>query len=170
MTTSKLITLAATLVLLSCAPVPRGQSVVSQLGNAPTVSGGTFSSGGGITVAADLRERGGNTLVCGVWAESNKQSILTKNSANRVVSKGVIFLNGERLVQNFLFMNKVDPAPSYAGRDAGCRLLDRPWQASDANADLLIRIPRQIITCEGEGLRRFCVTFDDRGRPGAGTS
>lgn len=170
MPTSKLITIAAALALASCAPVPPGQSVVSQLSSTPMLTGGTFSSGGGISVAADLRERDGNTLVCGVWAESNNQSILTKNSANRVVSKGVIFLNSERLVQNFLFMKKVDPAQSYAGKEAGCRLLDRPWQANDANADLLIRIPRQIITCEGRGLRRFCVTFDDQGRPGAGTS
>lgn len=161
--------LAAIIMTASCAPTPQGPTVASRLGGTPMISGGDFSSGGGITVAADIREKDGQTLVCGAWAESRQQSILTRNSANRVVSRGVVFLNGERLVQNFLFMNKVEPKASYAGAQAGCRLIERPWRASDSNAGLLIRIPRQTITCEGEGIGRFCVTFTDTGRPGAGT-
>lgn len=155
-------------ILASCAP--SGQRAVARLGDTPTVSGGEYSSGGGISVAADIRNSNGSMLVCGVWAQSRAQSILTKGKASRVVSHGSIFLGQERIVQNFLFMNEVAPAPSYAGQEAGCLLLDRAWTEADANRPLLIRIPRQIVAREnlefGGGLT---VVFTDTGRPEAGT-
>lgn len=160
--------MCATMVA-SCAPT--GQKAVARLSDTPIVSGGKYTSGGGISVAADIRESNGSTLVCGVWAESRSQSVLTKNKAGRVVSKGSIFLGNERVVQNFLFMNKVEPSASYAGQEAGCLLLDRPWTAADAQRTPLIRIPRQLVYSDGGGDfvgGSFLIYFNDTGRPEAG--
>jgi len=159
-------------ILASCTTTPSGQKATARLSENPVVSGGKYTSGGGISVAADVRNSNGSTLVCGVWAESNAQSVLTRNKASRVVSKGSIFLGEERLVQNFLFMNKVPPSDSYAGQEAGCLLLDRPWSAADAQRTPLIRIPRQLVYRDGgdevSGGGGFVVYFIDTQQPEAG--
>ncbi|MEM8581876.1 MAG: hypothetical protein AAGF50_11835 [Pseudomonadota bacterium] len=156
-------------IVAGCAPT--GQKAVARLSDTPVVSGGKYTSGGGISVAADVRESNGSTLVCGVWAESRAQSVLTRNKAGRVVSKGSVFLGNERIAQNFLFMNKVEPSASYAGQEAGCLLLDRPWSAADAQKTPLIRIPRQLVYNDGGGDfvgGGFLIYFNDTGRPEAG--
>lgn len=156
------------LIVASCTTTPAGQRATTKLSDAPLVSGGIYTSGGGITVAADVRESNGSTLVCGVWAESRAQSVLTKNKSSRVVSSGSIFLGEERIAQNLLFMNKVEPSASYAGQEAGCLLLDRPWTAADAQRRVLIRMPRQIVYKDGSEFGRFVVIFKDTQQPGAG--
>lgn len=153
--------------LTSCAPA--SQDVVSRLGDSPVVTGGTFTSGGGLSVAAELRESEGQTLVCGVWAQSRQQSILTKGKAQRVINTGSIFIGRERVVQNFLFMNEVDPSASYAGKESGCLLLDRAWSASDAQQTPLVRIPRQVVHKEIDEAGGLIVYFVDTGRPEAGS-
>ncbi|MEM8800803.1 MAG: hypothetical protein AAGF15_12085 [Pseudomonadota bacterium] len=133
------------------------------------MTGGVYSSGGGLSVAAELREAQGQTLVCGVWAQSKQQSILTKNMARGVIDTGSIFLGRERVAQNFLFMKEVEPSENYAGQEAGCLLLDRPWQAADAQRVPLVRIPRQVLVHEDDEAGGLLVTFTDTGRPEAGS-
>jgi len=43
-----------------------GMAATSKLGPAHVVSGGEYTSGGGISVAAEVRNNSGRTLVCGV--------------------------------------------------------------------------------------------------------
>lgn len=159
-------------LLASCTTTAAGQKATGRLSDAPVVSGGKYTSGGGISVAVDVRNSNGSTLVCGVWAESRAQSALTVGKASRVVSKGSIFFGDERLVQNFLFMNKVDPSASYAGKEAGCLLLDRPWTAADEQRTPLIRFPRQQVYKDGGDSfvgGGFVVYFIDTQQPEAGT-
>ncbi|MEL7014314.1 MAG: hypothetical protein AAFO72_13690 [Pseudomonadota bacterium] len=160
------LTMFCSFVLLGCAPA--GQSAVARLGDNPIVTGGVYSSGGGLSVAVDLREEQGRTLVCGVWAQSKQQSILTKGKAKDIIDTGSIFLGRERVVQNFLFMKEVEPAETYAGQEAGCLLLDRPWMDADAQRTLLLRIPRQVVEIQDDESGGLVVTFTDTGRPEAG--
>lgn len=151
--------------LAACAPV--GEIATARLGPAPVVSGGHYTSGGGISVAADVREDQGRTLVCGVWALGPRQSILTKLAERQVLDSGSVFVGRERVVHGLLFMRQVDPALDYGGQEAGCVRLDRPWQAGDAERPVMVRIPRQVVADESDEMAGPVVEFIQSG-PGAG--
>lgn len=160
-------TALATLLAGCAAWTGPGPKIVAQLGSDPALSGGTYSSGGGLTVATDLREYEGRTLVCGVWAQSDQQSILTKGKARGVVATGNVSVAGQTIVRGLSFMQEVPPMSDYAGQEAGCTLTDRPWQPGDASAAPEIRIPRQVVHVEADEQGAFSVTFKQTG-PGAG--
>lgn len=158
------------LSLAACA-APRTETV-ARLSTAPTLSGGTYTSGGGITVAADIREENGQTLVCGVWALSRGQSVLTKFAERRVLGTGSVYLGRERIVSDLLFMQRVDPAPSYGGMEARCIKTSRVWSASDTALRPRISMSRQVVANESHGIFGFggpVVWFRPTG-PGAGDS
>ncbi|WP_338550980.1 hypothetical protein [Roseovarius phycicola] len=148
-------------------------AATTKLSNAHVVSGGEYSSGGGISVAAEVRNHSGRTAVCGVWAQSRNQSILTKLVERRVLDSGSVFLGRERVVHGLLFMNEVAPAKSFANQPAGCVLTNRAWQPSDEAKQVVIRIPRQVVNNQRGGSRLFggsggpVVTFKQTG-PAAG--
>lgn len=144
-----------------------GPQMVARLGADPVISGGSYDSGGGLSVAVDLREEAGRVMVCGVWAQSHQQSILTKGKAVDVMGSGSVYLGDAALVRGLAFMREVAPAADYGGQEAGCVVTDRVWQAGDARARPVIRLPRQVVHVEGDGLGHFVVTFRQTG-PGAG--
>lgn len=133
--------------------VSSAQAASSKLGPKPAVAGGHYSSGGGISIAAEVRNFEGRTLVCGVWAQSTSQSILTKFAERRVLGSGSVFLGRDRVVQNLLFMNEVAPAPTYGNLPANCKLTNRAWSDSDAAKKVLIRMPRQVVENQRSGSR-----------------
>lgn len=150
MTTSRLFLAALGLAgLAACSPnVPAGSAT---LGPDPTLGGGRFTSPGGLTVAVDARDIGGRTGICGVWAESENQSTMTRNRAAKVVDTGAVTLDGDVVARGLGFLRKVEPATSYAGMEANCVTTERPWRAGDANRPLKINIPRQIVRDERDG-------------------
>ncbi|MBQ0809634.1 hypothetical protein [Roseovarius sp.] len=154
----------AVLVLAGCTAF--GPQMVARLGSDPVLSGGRYDSGGGLTVAADIREAQGRVLLCGVWAQSHQQSVLTKGKAVDVMGTGAVFLDGAALARGLVFMREVPPARDYGGQEAGCVLTERVWQAGYATAEPVIRLPRQVVHVEGD-LGHFVVTFRQTG-PGAG--
>ena len=125
-------------------------NAVSQLGSNPILSGGKYTSGGGITVAADVRNDSGRTLVCGVWAQSKNQSVLTKHVERQVLGTGAVFLGNEAVVRGLNFMPEVEPSSDYSGQQAGCVRTDRPWRAGDDRRRAQIRIPRQLVYFDGD--------------------
>ena len=124
------------------------------LGQNAAMTGGEYTTGGGITVAMEAREIGGKLGLCGVWAQSRRMSAYTSNAASRVLAKGVARLNGEVVATDFRFLNRVLPAASYAGAPATCVVLNRPWQAFYRQAPLQLRIPKQKIFTAPAGSRR----------------
>ena len=158
------------LLSAACA-IPRTESV-SRLGSAPVVSGGTYTSGGGLSVAVELRDAGGLTQVCGVWALSRQQSALTKLAEHQVLGSGSVHLGRERILSNLLFLRRVDPSPDYAGQEANCTRTARAWQPGDAARRPEIHIPQQVVANESENGLGFggpVVWFRQTG-PGAGDS
>lgn len=132
-----------------------------KLGPHPVLGGGEYSTGGGVTVAVELRNLGGKTGLCGVWAESARLTAYVRHKGGKVLAKGSIALAGQVLTYDLGFLNQVAPAPSYAGAPAGCVRLDRPWRAGDDNRQLEVRLPRQEMQFgrsgrQGGGLR---ITF-----------
>lgn len=113
------------------------------LGPNAVVSGGEYTSGGGLSVAMEARQINGRLGLCGVWAQSDAMSIYTRNAGRQVLSKGSVALNGKVVTKNFNFLNRVRAAKNYAGAPAGCVMLEQLWRPQDAIATLEIRIPRQ---------------------------
>lgn len=157
--------LAATLALSACS-LATGPQVVARLGSDPVLDGGSYDSGGGVTIAVDLREAQGRTLVCGVWAQSERQSVLTKRVEQRLLGTGAVFLDGEALVRGLNFMREVSPMPDYAGQDAVCMMTSRPWQAGDEGRRPVVRIPNQIVYVDNDEGGVVVVRFRQDG-PGA---
>ena len=165
MTTGKIITGFATLALAACTTVqPAGKTT---LGGNPVLGGGSFSSGGGLTVAADLRESAGRVAVCGVWAQSERQSVLTKFKAGRVIATGSVAVNGETLVRGLDFMPEVAPMDDYAGAQASCVVTERAWVDSLRQAQVDINIARQVVERDVSPTGVMEVVFKPTG-PGAG--
>lgn len=164
-TSSLPLTISAAL-LMSCAPP--STPATAKLGEDPVLSGGRYTSGGGLTVAASVREARGQTLVCGVWAQSEQQSVLTKNVERNVLSSGAVFLGGERLVQDLFFMREVDPQPSYAGLPANCELVARAWQPGDEAKQVTVAIARQVVADERDSDGTGPVFYFEPGEPAAG--
>ncbi|MDZ7708710.1 MAG: hypothetical protein U5K36_00285 [Roseovarius sp.] len=164
----RLVSMLMTGALLAACSVAQGQQVVARLGADPVLSGGSYSTGGGITVAVDVRERQGKTMVCGVWAQSAQQSILTKGKAKGVLDTGAVSLGGETLVRGLRFMEEVPPMAAYGGQKAGCAVVSRPWQPGDAARRAEIHLPRQVVEVDGdEEGGTIVVRFKPTG-PGAG--
>ena len=135
---------------------------VAMLSDNPAVAGGTFTSPGGISVAVDVVEISGKTGVCGVWAESEKQSVLTKGRAKMVLGPAAVLLGNDVLLQGLDFLRQVPPARSYAGTEANCVVTERPWTEGDATRSVKIIIPRQVVYSDFDGLGTMDVIF----RPG----
>ena len=146
-----LISMACLTVLTLSACTTYTEVGMARLSATPVVSGGSYTSGGGLTVAADLREYEGMTMACGVWAQSRRQSILTKHVESKVLSSGAIYLGNDRVIQDFTFMNEVEPTGEYGGLEASCVKTERPWQAGDERKSAKIRIPRQVVVQEVDG-------------------
>jgi hypothetical protein len=154
--------------LLAAACAPAHTTYVSRFRSEPILDGGSFTTGGGLTTAVELQERDGKTAICGVWAESRSQSVLTKFKAQQnVIPSGSVFLGKQRLVQNLLFLNKVEPMEDYSGQKVNCVLTSRPWQAGDENRQPKVRIPRQLVLRDGDFTGGIFVFFYQTG-PGAG--
>lgn len=152
-------------VLAGCAATLTPQAF-ARLGSDPVLSGGSYDSGGGITVAVDLRENAGRTMVCGTWAQSRHQSVLTLRRADKVLGTGAVYLDGHALVRGLTFMPETEPLGSYAGAEAGCVVTDRPWRASDEARRPVVRIPGQIVYVDGSEAGHMIVRYVHDG-PGA---
>ena len=126
--------------LTACTPATQTTSMA--LGPSPVLDGGTYSTGGGITVAAEVKNIGGMAGLCGVWAESKRQSVLSKGKATKVMHTGSAYLNGTILHRDLAFMTKVAPTGSYGGQQAACVQTQTPYQPGQS---LQLRIPKQVV-------------------------
>ncbi|MFD0859065.1 hypothetical protein [Roseovarius aquimarinus] len=141
----KILMAALAAAALGACASPNMPAGTATLGASPTVGGGTFTSPGGLSIAVDARDIGGRTGICGVWAESINQSVMTRNSGPKILASGGVTLGGEGVARGLSFLRKVEPAESYAGMEANCVVSERPWRAGDEARELRIHIPRQVV-------------------------
>jgi hypothetical protein len=136
-------TVFASCLLTACTVAEPAGNI--RLGPDPVLSGGSYSSGGGLTLAVEAREQAGHTLVCGVWAQSRQQAVMTRGVAPKVLGTGSVYMGDEAAVRGLTFMREVPPAADYGGLEAPCVLSERRWQPGDETRRAVIRIPRQIV-------------------------
>ncbi|WP_371224498.1 hypothetical protein [Roseovarius sp. 2305UL8-3] len=121
---------------LSFAPVAEAGPNVT-LGANPTLGGGVFTTGGGISVALEARKINGAPHLCGVWARSKHLSGYVTHQVRDVLNSGVVLSGNDILLRDFRVFRQVPVAESYGGAEANC--VPVPRQVSD----LTIHIPNQ---------------------------
>ncbi len=164
MTFGKWFAVAALLGATACA-TPQNASV-TRLSTAPAMTGGTYSTGGGITVASEFRNIGGRTALCGVWSESISQTPFSKGKAKDVLASGAAYLRGHRLLTGLDYFAKVPPGTDYSQSDAPCQVTDQPWSGANATLKPEIRLPQQIVYRDRDRRNGIVVDFKQTG-PGA---
>ena len=125
-----------------------------------TLAHGSFSSGGGLTIAAELRRAGDRTALCGAWSESSSQSSYTTDEARRIVRLASVYVEGRRIAQDLGFMPRIPPRLDFAGAAARCRLTDLPWRADRIPE---VFMPRQQISRANGGGSDPDITFRQTG-------
>lgn len=138
----------AALSTFACAPALAASAPDTRLGPRPFMAGGEYSTGGGITVALELRRIGAQTGVCGVWSESRRLSGYLSGKSRDVLARGNIVIDGTPAHHGLGFLRQTDPAKSYGGADADCIRIKRPWR-EDGRVE--VRIPRQLVVMERNG-------------------
>jgi hypothetical protein len=157
--------LAMGLALTACSTVK--DVSITRLSASPVVDGGTYSSGGGITVAVDVIETEGLATVCGVWSQSAAQSVLTADAEKRVLGSGSVYLGETAVVRGMKFMREVEPLNSYANVPANCVQTWYAWYSTDADKPVSIRLPKQTLYSYEDEDGEVIVQFEQTG-PGAG--
>lgn len=160
----KIPAMPALLLVAACAT--QGTDTVTRLKTEPVLTGGTYSTGGGITVASAFRDIDGQIAVCGLWSESAVQTPYSKGKAQKVLSSGAAYLNGVRLVSGLESFRKIPATTDYSQTSAPCAVSDKPWQSEYANRAPDIRLPQQIVYQDRGGVKGPIVEFRQTG-PGA---
>lgn len=131
------------------------------LGPQVSLAHGTFSSGGGLTIATELRPTtDGRTALCGVWAESESQASYTTGIARDMVRLATVYVAGQRIAQNLAALPQIAPRLDYAGAPAGCILTDLAWQAGLVPE---VFVPRKQISRSNGGGSDPQIDFAQRG-------
>jgi len=116
----------------------------TRLSERVSLAHGTFSSGGGLTIATEFRRTAqGGTALCGAWAESESQASYTTGEARRIVQLASVYVKGRRVAQDLGALPQIAPRLDYAGAPAGCILTDLPWRAGRVPE---VFLPRQQIS------------------------
>ncbi len=113
-----------------------------------TLAHGSFSSGGGLTIAVELRRAGDRTALCGAWSESRSQSSYTTDEARRIVRLASVYVEGRWIAQDLGFMPRIPPQLDYAGASARCVLTALHWHAGHVPE---VFVPRQQIGTVSRG-------------------
>ncbi|MEQ9258805.1 MAG: hypothetical protein RIG84_06880 [Roseovarius sp.] len=101
--------------------VSQGHAKAATLGPTPVLGGGEYSTGGGITVAVELRRaEGGGLALCGAWAESRRLPIYLRDKGRAVLARGSVSQGGRVILQGLEFLPEVEPGESYGGAEAVC--------------------------------------------------
>lgn len=119
------------------------QDRVARLGTEPSLTGGTYSIGGGITIASEYINQDARLALCGVWSESQQQTFYTKGKARDILASGAVYLEGKRVITGLNFLRKTAPTTTYTDLQAGCFATQVPWRAAYAGQVPDIRLPEQ---------------------------
>lgn len=125
-----------------------GPASAATLGASPVLGGGEYSTGGGITVAVELRRaKGGGLALCGAWAESRRLPIYLRGKGRDVLARGSVTQGDRVLVQGLEFLPEVAPGESYGGAEASC--LRAPETARADRALEIIFPAHEVVRTQG---------------------
>ncbi|MDT8329092.1 MAG: orotidine 5-phosphate decarboxylase [Roseovarius sp.] len=149
--------LALALILGLATDMAQAQTI---LGEQVSLAHGSYTSGGGLTIATELRAKDGKTALCGTWAQSASQSSYTSGTARKIVQMASVYVEGKRIHQDLGFMPQTEARLDYAGAPARCVLTDLPWRAGRVPE---VFLPRQTISHGNGGGSDPTITFRQTG-------
>ncbi|MEO1138711.1 MAG: hypothetical protein AAFW87_04565 [Pseudomonadota bacterium] len=127
--------------------VPKNATATSTLRPEALVVGGVrFYSGGDVTIAANLRNKGGRTEICGAWAQSDGTTAHVRNRARipqQVMGRASIQVGTKALARNLTFMGEVLKKDLDYGAPTSCILTQHAWRPDYASDKVKIRVPLQ---------------------------
>lgn len=121
------ICLAVSAGLLSACVGPTEPAGTATVGDDFVRTGGIWSSGGALIMAAGFREVSGRIAVCGAWT-TTPQSVVSKHHNQTVVEAGSVAVGRESLVLGLGFMTRLREGASLDGAAASCVATARPWE------------------------------------------
>lgn len=104
----------------------------------------SFRPYGTIQIAAMIKDIGGKTAVCGIWAETERLQahIYAGNLPRRARTTTGVELGNTRLLTGLGFTKKAAPEAFEAGAEVPCVLTNVPWQAGFARQRIEFAAPR----------------------------
>ena len=142
--------IALAAALAGCALLPERVGTASLRGD-EALAGGVFSPGGStLLVSAGLREIEGELAICGAWQPNGPDAV---DYGFRVLDAGIVYVDGERMLQNLSFVTQLGPDRSFPGAPSGCTPAGRAWTPADAARAVEIRLPAQIVEADCD---EFC--------------
>lgn len=150
-------------LILGLTGMAQAQAAQAQtlLSEGVTLAHGSFTSGGGMTIAAELRPTAaGGTALCGVWAESASLSSYTIGEARRILQLASVSVGGRTILRDLGFMPQVPPRLDYAGASARCVPTALAWREGRVPE---IFMPRQQISSANGGGSDPAISFRQTG-------
>ncbi|MEO0774119.1 MAG: hypothetical protein AAFZ04_13145 [Pseudomonadota bacterium] len=132
-----------------CALIANGP-VSAQSGHSTAMAPGaqiveyTFKPYGAIQLAAMIKNIGGKTAVCGMWAETERLQahIRAGNLHRRIRTTASVDLGNRRPITGLGFMKQVTAEDFKAGTQVPCRVTNVPWEAGFARQKIEFAAPR----------------------------
>ena len=144
---------------LEVVPFFKRQSGLVRLSPAATVTGGRYSSGGGLRVAVEVAPVTGRTHLCGVWSDLPGQVPQTEGVGRALLHEAHVMLGARRLNVDPGALRRVRARKDYTGAHANCLDTGLDWNPALARAPLRLHLPALVVyrstTTTGARVIRF---------------
>ncbi|MDZ7711095.1 MAG: orotidine 5-phosphate decarboxylase [Roseovarius sp.] len=130
---------------LEVVPFFKRQSRLVRLSSAATVTGGRYSSGGGLRVAVEIAPVRGRAHLCGAWSDLPGQVPQTEGVGRALLREGHVTLGGRRLDVDPGDLRRVRARADYTGAHANCLDTGLDWHPSLARAPLRLHLPARVV-------------------------
>lgn len=131
----------------SLAPGPflRRQSGLVRLSPAATVTGGRYTSGGGLRVAVEVAPVNGRAHLCGAWSDLPGQVPQTEGVGRMLLRAAQITLGGRALDLDAGELRRVRARDGHGGTHANCLDTGLGWHPSLARDALRLTLPARVV-------------------------
>ncbi len=104
----------------------------------------SFKPFGAIQVAVMIKDIGGKTAVCGMWAETERLQahVRASNLPRRGRANTTVEVGNRHLLKGLGFMAEVEPEDFVAGTTVNCKVTNVPWEAGFARRKLRLSSPK----------------------------
>jgi len=144
---------------LEIIPVLRRQSGLVRLSSGVSVTGGRYTSGGGLRVAVELMPVNGRAHLCGAWSELPVQVPQTEGVSRALLHGAEVTLGGRVLGVDVGDLRLVRARTDYPGTHANCLDTGLDWQAALTGQPLRLHLPARVVyrssTTTGTRMIRF---------------
>jgi len=130
---------------LEVVPFFRRQSGLVRLSPAATVTGGRYSSGGGLRVAIEIVPEGRRARLCGAWSDLPGQVPQTEAVGRALLREAHVTLGARRLDVDPGALRRVRARGDYVGTHANCLDTGLGWRPALAGERLRLHLPERVV-------------------------